>query len=90
MWVIDNGTVDKMSKIAITRALRLSGTSIDITKIFAYASLRDGRAVDAFTKCQKETPTERYIGGPVRVFPIQGRWIRNLSNSRSYIVWTQY
>ena len=39
-----------MSKIAVTRALRLSGTCIDITKIFAYASLRDGRAVDAFTK----------------------------------------
>ena len=38
-----------MSKIAVTRALRLSGTCIDITKIFAYARLCLGRAVDAFT-----------------------------------------
>ena len=56
MWVIDNGIVDRMSKIAVTRALRLSGTCIDITKIFAYASLRDGRAVDAFTITKKKPP----------------------------------
>ena len=55
--------MSKVSKIAVTRALRLSGTSVDITKIFAYARQSLGRAVRAFTNSQKKPPQYCYCEG---------------------------
>jgi len=67
MWVIQRGKVIKVSNCYHASSVGTSRLNTHILpKIFAYASLRDGRAVAAFTKCQKETPTILLLWGSFR------------------------